>query len=92
MGGFASAFSTFLQFTFRYRLAHDRRDIIWQLKTFDRGEPWTEVGNFDSVAEAARRIIERQTDRALLCREAATQLERRPPYADVFLRATEPGR
>jgi hypothetical protein len=31
---------------------------MWQLKTADRGEPWTEVGRFDSVAEAARKIIE----------------------------------
>jgi hypothetical protein len=31
---------------------------MWQLKTADRGEPWTEVGSFDSVAAAARKIIE----------------------------------
>jgi hypothetical protein len=28
------------------------------LKTADCGEPWTEVGNFDGVAAAARKIIE----------------------------------
>ena len=35
---------------------------MWQLKTADRGEPWTHVGNFGTVAEAARRIIELEED------------------------------
>jgi hypothetical protein len=31
---------------------------MWQLKTADRGEPWTHVDTFDSVTAAARRIVE----------------------------------
>lgn len=31
---------------------------MWPLKTADRSEPWTEVGNFDSAKDAARKIIE----------------------------------
>jgi hypothetical protein len=31
---------------------------MWQLKTADRGEPWADLGEFDSVTAATRRIIE----------------------------------
>jgi hypothetical protein len=31
---------------------------MWQLKTADRGEPWTDLGQFDSVTAAARKIID----------------------------------
>lgn len=31
---------------------------MWQLKTADRGEPWTQLGTFESVTAAARRIVE----------------------------------
>jgi hypothetical protein len=31
---------------------------MWQLKTAERGEPWTHVGTYDTVTAAARRIIE----------------------------------
>lgn len=31
---------------------------MWQLKTADRGEPWTHLGTFESVTAATRRIIE----------------------------------
>ena len=31
---------------------------MWQLRTADRGEPWTDLGEFDSVTAATRKIIE----------------------------------
>ena len=31
---------------------------MWLLKTADRDEPWTEVGNFESLTTATRKIIE----------------------------------
>ena len=31
---------------------------MWQLKTADRGEPWTDLGQFESVTAATRKIIE----------------------------------
>jgi hypothetical protein len=31
---------------------------MWQLKTADPGEPWMDLGIFESAAAAARKIIE----------------------------------
>jgi hypothetical protein len=31
---------------------------MWQLRTADRGEPWTDIGKFESVTAAARKIID----------------------------------
>jgi hypothetical protein len=31
---------------------------MWQLKTAHRGDAWTKLGEFDTVAAAARKIIE----------------------------------
>ena len=31
---------------------------MWQLKMADPGEPWTDLGIFESAAAAARKIIE----------------------------------
>jgi len=51
----ASAFSTFLPSPCQLSSESKRE---WQLKTADPGEPWTEVGNFESATDAARKIIE----------------------------------
>jgi len=31
---------------------------MWQLKTADRGEPWTDLGQFERVTAATRKVIE----------------------------------